>query len=75
MEPMPQTNTPFENRDPFDLMLETELASRWRKSIRTLQRWRAEGYGPPYIMIGGTIHYRIGDVLAFEARQTRGGRY
>lgn len=72
---MPPPNLPFEDRDPFDLMLETELADRWRKSIRTLQRWRAEGYGPTYIMIGGTIHYRVGDVLSFEARQTRGGRY
>jgi hypothetical protein len=70
---MPQQSAPFKDRDPLDLILEKELADRWCKSIRTLQRWRAEGYGPPYIMVGGTIHYRIADVLAFEARQTRGG--
>ncbi len=70
---MPTSTTPLQDRDPFDLLLENELAKRWRKSIRTLQRWRAEGYGPAFVVIGGTIHYRVKDVLAFEARQTRGG--
>lgn len=55
------------------LVRERALAERWQKSIRTLQRWRAEGYGPAYIHIGGTIHYRMEDVLAFEARMRRGG--
>lgn len=71
---MPQPAPQLKDRDPFDLVLEIELARRWRKSVRTLQRWRAEGYGPPHILIGGTIHYRVGDILAFEARQTRGGQ-
>lgn len=29
-----------------DLLQDRDLVARWRKSIRTLQRWRAEGYGP-----------------------------
>ena len=52
---------------------EQVVATRWNKSIRTLQRWRAESYGPPYLKIGGTIHYRMRDVLAFEATQRCGG--
>lgn len=52
---------------------ERALAQRWNKSLRTLQRWRSEGYGPPFIRIGGTVHYRLGDVLAFEDRQRQGG--
>lgn len=52
---------------------ERALAERWNKSLRTLQRWRSEGYGPAYIRIGGTVHYRFEDVLAFEDRQRRGG--
>lgn len=55
------------------LMRERELARRWNKSVRTLQRWRSEGYGPPYIRIGGTVHYRVQDVLAFEDRQRHCG--
>lgn len=52
---------------------ERELAERWKTSQRTLQRWRAEGFGPAYIHIGGTIRYRMADVLAFETRHRRGG--
>lgn len=59
--------------DPLTLAPEYALAQRWNKSVRTLQRWRSEGYGPPYIHIGGTVHYRVQDVLAFEDRQRHGG--
>jgi len=57
----------------FTLLGEQAVAERWNKSIRTLQRWRAAGYGPAYIPIGGTIHYRLEDILAFESRMRRGG--
>jgi hypothetical protein len=30
---------------------ETELARRWNVSIKTLQRWRSEERGPPYIKL------------------------
>ena len=56
------------------LLTERTLAKRWKKSIRTLQRWRAVGYGPAYIRIGGSVRYCMADVLAFEARQRRSGR-
>lgn len=56
-----------------DLLQDRDLAARWRKSVRTLQRWRAEGYGPASLQIGGTIFYRLEDVLAFEARVRSGG--
>lgn len=56
------------------LLREEEVAGRWGKSLRTLQRWRHAGMGPAYIRIGGTVFYRLGDVLAFEdaARQDPG---
>ena len=57
-----------------DILTEVELARHWHKSVRTLQRWRAEAYGPAYLRIGGTIHYRVADVFAFEQRmRVRGG--
>ena len=59
--------------EPWALAPERALAQRWNKSLRTFQRWRSDGYGPPYIRIGGTVHYRVGDVLAFEDRQRQGG--
>lgn len=59
--------------DPRSLVPERALAQRWNKSVRTLQRWRSEGYGPPYIRIGGTVHYRVMDVFAFEDRRRHCG--
>lgn len=52
---------------------ERDLAQRWHKSIRSLQRWRKEGFGPAYVQIGGSCLYRLGDILDFEAAMCRGG--
>ncbi len=59
--------------DPPDIVCERELADRWMKSLRTLQRWRAKGYGPAFIHIGRSVYYRVGDILTFETRMRRGG--
>lgn len=48
-----------------------ELAARWNCSHRTLERWRYTGEGPHYIKLGGRVIYRLEDVEAFEAQQTR----
>ena len=58
--------------DAFALIRQRDLARRWQKSVRTLQRWRNDKYGPASLQIGGTIMYRIADILAFEARQRTG---
>lgn len=55
------------------LLMPHELAARWRMSTRTLDRWRAERYGPGWLVLGGRILYRVEDVEAFEARHRRGG--
>jgi hypothetical protein len=70
---MPKTGSSLSELDPLALIRDCDLADRWKKSLRTLQRWRAEGYGPAYLRIGGTIFYRLSDVLAFEAGVRRGG--
>ena len=48
------------------ILTENDLAKRWGKSVRTLQRWRAAGVGPAYIQIGGSARYRVDQVLAYE---------
>ncbi|MBO6773880.1 helix-turn-helix domain-containing protein [Thalassospira sp.] len=48
-----------------------ELADRWNISHRTLERWRWTGEGPAFLKIGGRVVYRLEDVEAFEANQTR----
>ena len=50
-----------------------ELAKRWRMSPRSLERWRAEGFGPEWIRLRGRVLYRIEDVVAFERARLRGG--
>lgn len=48
-----------------------ELAARWNISHRTLERWRGTGEGPKFIKLGGRVIYRLEDVEAYEAEQTR----
>lgn len=54
---------------PRTVIRERELARRWRKSVRFLQRLRAAQLGPPWLRIGVTVYYRAEDVLAFEAER------
>lgn len=49
------------------LLSEKELATRWGITQRTLQNWRAKGYGPKSITLSSnTVRYRLADVLAYE---------
>jgi hypothetical protein len=52
-------------------LTQVELASRWRISPRTLERWRWAGDGPRFIKIGGLVRYRLEDIEGFEAEQLR----
>jgi hypothetical protein len=53
------------------LLHQAELARRWRISPRTLERWRWTGQGPAYLKLGGSVAYRLEDVLAYESAQLR----
>jgi len=50
-----------------EFLSERELAERWNRSPRTLQRMRQDGYGPAFHKIGGSILYKLDDIKAFEA--------
>ena len=65
---MPVTlRDPLKTSDPPLLMCERTLAKRWGISVRTLQRWRASCYGPPHILLGTSVRYRLDDVLACQS--------
>nr|WP_263430235.1 tyrosine-type recombinase/integrase [Nannocystis pusilla] len=49
-----------------------EVAQILRTSIRTLERWRAKGEGPPHSCNGRRVAYRAGAVLAWVRQETRG---
>lgn len=59
--------TPNVEERPGAFVTQRELAERWKVSGRTLERWRAERYGPAWVCIGGSIRYTMRDVLAWEA--------
>jgi hypothetical protein len=46
-----------------------DLANRWRMSVRTLERWRSQRQGPPFLRLGGRIVYALSDIEAFEQAQ------
>lgn len=46
------------------------LAQRLEKSSKTLETWRREGVGPPYVRVGRDIRYRESDVERWLAAQT-----
>ena len=50
-----------------------ELALRWKCSVRTLARWRADRYGPAWYELGGRILYCGDDITDFEATHRRRG--
>lgn len=54
-------------------LTQRDLAARWKISIRTLERWRVDACGPQWLLMGGSIRYRLRDVLAFEAAHLQGG--
>lgn len=56
---------------PCTAFTETELAHRWRLSVKTLRRWRQDHRGPIYCKFGTRITYLIADVEAFEQRVAR----
>jgi hypothetical protein len=46
-----------------------QLADRWDLSERTLECWRAIGWGPLFLKIGGRVVYRVEDILAYEEQR------
>jgi hypothetical protein len=47
---------------------ERSLALRWDVSVRTVQRLRVRGEGPPFLRIGNTIRYGTADLEEYEER-------
>jgi hypothetical protein len=52
---------------------EIELARRWGISHRTLQRWRSQKKGPPYLKLCGRVVYRAAEVLIWENANLKTG--
>ena len=57
--------------EPMMLMSQTQLARRLEVSRRTLERWRVEGGGPPFLKVGRGVRYDDNDLAAWIAAQRR----
>ncbi len=53
------------------LLTEKEAARFLSMSFRTLQSWRSESKGPPYLKLGRSIRYRKSDLLAWVEKNQR----
>lgn len=51
----------------YPILLETELANRWKLSVKTLWTWRQRNVGPHWYTLGRCVRYHVADVLAYEA--------
>jgi hypothetical protein len=49
-----------------DLLPPKLLARRWHLSHRTLERWRSQECGPPYVRLLGRVLYRLEDIERYE---------
>jgi hypothetical protein len=43
---------------------------RYGTPVRTQERWRATGFGPPYVRLGRRVAYRLSDCEAWAAART-----
>ena len=50
-------------------LTQDELASRWRLSPRTLERWRRQDRGPAWVRLPGRVLYHVEDVRDYERAQ------
>ncbi|QCW28559.1 helix-turn-helix domain-containing protein [Lysobacter enzymogenes] len=48
------------------MLRSSELADRWQLTECTVRKWRSNNLGPEYIKVGGSIRYRLDDVLRYE---------
>lgn len=61
---MPASTTPSLASD--RLLRSSELADRWQLTECTVRKWRSKNVGPEYVKVGGSIRYRLDDVLRYE---------
>lgn len=67
-QPTPTTETSSD-----DFLTADALVARWKAQVTsaTLATWRSRGNGPPFVKVGGRVLYRVTDIKAWEAKNTR----
>jgi predicted DNA-binding transcriptional regulator AlpA len=60
----------FPDKQQTTLLTESQSAQRLGVSLSTLRRWRKNGMGPKFFLLGGILRYRAVDLDEFVARHT-----
>ena len=61
----------MEKKMHYPVMTERQLAFRWKISLKTLRRWRAEDEGPTWHKFFQYVRYHEADVLDFERQSAQ----
>jgi hypothetical protein len=56
--------------DAFALITENEASRLLSISTRTLQAWRLQGAGPPFVRMGRAVRYQRGALVEFTLLNT-----
>ncbi|MBM3758330.1 MAG: helix-turn-helix domain-containing protein [Acidobacteria bacterium] len=55
------------------LVNERQVAASMNVSLATVRRWRANGQGPKFVRLGGSIRYALDDLRIFVEGLRSGG--
>jgi hypothetical protein len=55
----------------LDLLTPREAAGALKSNPRTLERWRTDGAGPPFVKVGRRVAYRRIDLQEWLASRVR----
>ncbi len=59
---------------PAGILKTKQLSERIQRPVKTLERWRSTGEGPPFIRLGRMVGYREADVERWLAARTFASR-
>ena len=66
--------TPFHFSDPEAYLTEKDTARFLSVSRRTLQAWRVQRKGPPFVRAGRAVRYRRGSLIDWMQSTTSGSK-
>src|SRR5437899_2003745 len=73
-EPVSMVQARFESPDDDGivvLLTVQDVAALLKCSVSSLNKWRLRQTGPPFVRVGSRVRYRLADVQAYIANQTR----
>lgn len=54
---------------PDQFLTPQQVADRYHVALKTVYKWNTNGRGPRLVRIGGSVRYRLSDLVAWETTQ------